>query len=152
VLGAVIIAVAAALLQPLSCRPPGRPSPSRARSPGRVERANPSRMSARTALMAPAAGQLPRLRRRRCPRRRPAIRHVGQGPRRAHVHRGFPLVLELGARGKRGLLLIRPETDLGGGARARRLPAGAAAARLRRATAWRTSWDAAPSGRVVCRN
>ena len=59
-LGAVIIAVAAAVLQPLSFRQPARPSPSRARSPGRVERANPSRMSAHTALMAPAAGRLPR--------------------------------------------------------------------------------------------
>ena len=88
VLGAVIIAVAAAVLQPLSFRQPARPSPSRTRSPGRVERAQRMRTAQHTALMAPAAGQLPRLRRRRCPRRRPALRHVGQGPRRAHVHRG----------------------------------------------------------------
>ena len=88
VLGAVIIALAAAVLQPLSFRQPARPSPSHTRSPGRVERAHRMRTAQHTALMAPAAGQLPRLRRRRCPRRRPALRHVGQGPRRAHVHRG----------------------------------------------------------------
>ena len=88
VLGAVIIALAAAVLQPLSFRQPARPSPSHTRSPGRVERAHRMRTAQHTALMAPAAGQLPRLRRRHCPRRRPALRHVGQGPRRAHVHRG----------------------------------------------------------------
>ncbi len=62
VLGAVIIAVATAMLQPLSCRQPARPSPSRARSPGCVERAHRMRTPQHTALMALAVGQLPRLR------------------------------------------------------------------------------------------